>query len=200
MKCGHNNFRSHGRTRNGARRWRCRICEKTWSDNQEHRVNRIKPAKEKLILEMLADGKSVREIRAATKCSTQTICKYAPAPQDPPPARRVGQFECDHCGKTIDKKEFHRRTRRTNHKFCSGLCYQAYYRLLRANESCNRCGVKHCELPRGQHKFSRGFCIRCYALLRQFNFDAAAADAWELTRKLKQEICNARIVTHQEHG
>lgn len=146
--------------------------------------------KEKMIRSGIAAGLSQREIAKAAGASKATVARRLTRAMPTPIRGSIGSNECDHCGKVIARdREFHRRTRRTKHKFCGFECYGAFYSAKRAKVRCKRCSAQ-----RGLHTgyfFTRGYCSRCYNIMRHFNFDEELAACHDLKHILKKEINNA---------
>ncbi len=157
----------------------------------------LPPEKDQLIRTLLADGLSIRKVQRITGATKTTISRRLIRPEPEPRKQpKTEMNQCDNCRAEIPQtREFHRRTRRTKHKFCTHKCFGEFYMAKRRNNDCKRCG-KHRYEQFGHH-FTRGYCEKCYAILREFNFDSDAASAHELTRTLIKEIQNGR---HQEHG
>lgn len=187
--CMHITKRKHGFDRRGQQRWRCMRCGVSWSErDSEPRMNTISIEKEAEIRKRLAEGQSVRQIAAAVGVTKCTVLKRRKQDEAPPKASRVSQDQCDWCGGHLAvKKEFHRRTRRTSHKFCGQACYQAFYAERRSRRTCGMCGRK---ILRGEAQV-RTCCPTCYGILQQHGYDWESADTARLLLQLKKEIRHA---------
>lgn len=140
---------------------------------------------------LLEAGVSIREIVRRTGFAKSTIILRKGTPTSGAPNGKAGVHQCDFCGSRVKHKEFHRRTARTRHKFCTHECYGAFYRYLRRNVECVRCGIqKNNDGWCLGHNWCRGMCGRCYGIMRSFGFDANMADAYDLSQDLKKEIRN----------
>lgn len=200
--CRHRNARKNGDDRHGKQRWLCRDCGHTFIDTERvGRVYRLSTEQHEHICRLIAAGMSVREIVRMTGHGNVTVMRRIPKPTvAKPPRILAGEFKCDNCGGDISgKREFHRRKRRTKHKFCSHDCFNDFYRSLRANDQCKRCGRtrRECGICA---VFSSGYCQRCYSTLLQFGFDEEQAAVYDLTQSLKREMKNVEARTNQKHG
>jgi transposase-like protein/IS1 family transposase len=76
--CSHSLFRTNGVDRHGNKRFRCKLCGKTWVDAQP-----VKPLgsmlvpldKAKMVLQLLVEGSSIRSAERITGVNRNTICK-----------------------------------------------------------------------------------------------------------------------------
>lgn len=153
-------------------------------------MNLIPEEKEERISDLLKAGKSFREIAREVGVAKETVAARAMRlTVEVPPRVRVGAINCDNCGNELHgDREFFRRTRRTKHKFCSHACYCDFYRRLRAEDQCKRCGEKRGSGGNLQRMiFSRGYCQYCYGLLRQYGFDEELVAAHETLQRLRKE-------------
>lgn len=149
-------------------------------------MNRISDEKDKAIRELLAQGKSIRVVAREVGVSPKTVFSRR-ARKEVPPGKKSGWDLCDHCGKKLEnKKEFHRRTRRTNHKFCSQDCYAAFRRGQADEDQCVMCGVKRRDLR--DRVLIKDRCPKCYEIAKRYGFDEEAAAIHFITRDLRKEI------------
>lgn len=160
-------------------------------------VNRISQEKDLQIRFLLAQGVSHREIGRRVGVAHQTVSLRSRQPVVDEPVRRASFDQCDFCGKLVGHKEFHRRTRRTKHKFCCHGCYCDFYMYLRRKDRCTRCGI--CRYEMFFKNFTRGMCPRCYCVMREYGFDENAAELHDLTQELKAELRNAERVDGPKH-
>lgn len=188
--CKHGAERKHGRDRYGRQRFRCNVCGSTWSGNDRRNTNRLPADKEARLQAALAEGLSVRQIASRVGVSKQTVARRIPNLVAARTRTRVGQNGCDWCGKLIGTREFHRRTRRTKHKFCGNECYQLFYKDRRKGDKCALCGVGRYDDPLKRQVFVGGYCTGCRGILRQYGFDEDAAAAHLLNQKLRKEVRN----------
>lgn len=132
--CPHESFRSNGRSKGGKQRYRCNLCNITWSVGDTD-ARHISTAKELKIQRLLLAGRSIREVAKEAGVCKKTVMRRAGTPAPPPQVKRgIGPRDCDWCGKRIEtKREFGRRTRRVKHKFCNSICYQAFYKEKRSS-------------------------------------------------------------------
>lgn len=147
------------------------------------------------IIALRCMGHSIREIVERTGHAKMTVCRYIEEVRDkidgrpPIPERKPAKaLLCDQCRlRPIGlQADFHRKTRRFRHKFCSAACYGEFMRVRRAKDLCLRCGVKRSDLS--TPCFTKGYCGRCYQILKAFNFDEALADAHDDIQDLKEVI------------
>lgn len=163
-------------------------------------MNQIPPEVDAVILDLLSKGKSVRQVAVEAGVHMTTVLRRMKPRAPQVVSRRSGASLCDYCGKRIEKeREFHRRTRRTIHKFCDMWCYGAFYRDQRQDQKCVRCGIRRGDVPNGT-LWTRGMCPRCYYLLRVFGFDESLAAAHEELQELRREINHGKRIDNQEHG
>ena len=98
---------------------------------------------------------------------------------------------CDNCktNPISERSESLRKTARTKHKFCSSYCYAAFYRKLRENDKCIRCGLLRKDKV-GNSMYKKKYCMSCYNLLKSFNFMEDFAEVHAVTQNLKETIKN----------
>lgn len=85
---------------------------------------------------------------------------------------------CANCG--AEKLGDRKTSSAYSHQFCGRMCYQAYYKKIRANDRCRECGRKREESLRGA--LARGLCMTCYDRLQSFKFNE---DLMKISRLLK---------------
>lgn len=161
-------------------------------------MNVLEKETDRRIRELLAMGWSIHRIERALGVSRYAIgrrryCGPVPHRERAPHIR--DEFACDWCGHEIGFREFHRRTRRTKHKFCGPDCYRAFYAWRRADQKCKRCGAPR---TNSYELFTRGLCAKCYQKLRQFGFDGPLVEANELLKQLREEV--NRVSGNQKHS
>jgi len=70
------NSKKHGKDRNGTQRFRCKLCGKTWTEEQVKPLGdmRIDPARAELAIKLLIEGTSVRAVERITNLHRDTVC------------------------------------------------------------------------------------------------------------------------------
>lgn len=70
------NAKKHGKDRKGNQRFRCKLCGKTWIEEQNKPLGsmRIDPARAELAIKMLIEGMSIRAVERITNLHRDTIC------------------------------------------------------------------------------------------------------------------------------
>lgn len=70
------NSKKHGKDRKGNQRFRCKLCGKTWTEEQDKPLGsmRIDPARAELAIKLLIEGMSIRACERITNLHRDTIC------------------------------------------------------------------------------------------------------------------------------
>lgn len=76
LGCGHEEFKKHGKDRNGNQRFRCKTCGKSWIEERSKPIGDMRIDLDRAItsLNLLLEGMSVRAVERVTGLKRDTIC------------------------------------------------------------------------------------------------------------------------------
>ena len=136
------NYKKAGKDRKGQQRFKCLECGRRWTEVRFY-MNKLTDEVHLKIKRLLECGCTIREVARQTGVHKRTIEARAPFTRNiRKPFDNASASQCDMCGDALKvKKEFYRRTRRTNHKFCSGDCYQDWSWWKRYGDSAEVIGL-----------------------------------------------------------